>query len=107
MEIDIQTIRSIAQKDKIAFKKHSILRMSERDISADDVRAALIDGEIIEAYSDIRPLPCCLVLGFRAKDSPLHVVTAIDAEEQVLWVITVYRPSVEEWDAAYRKRINS
>ena len=64
------------------------------------------DGEIIEAYFDIRPLPCCLILGFKMKNSPLHVVTAIDAEEQMLWVITVYRPSVEEWDATYRKRIN-
>jgi hypothetical protein len=43
-----KVIKALARKDRIAFKKHSILRMHERRIFADEVKEALISGEIIE-----------------------------------------------------------
>jgi len=104
MEITIQIIRSIAAKDRIAFKKHSILRMHEREIHADEVKNVLIKGEIIEEYPEIRPLPCYLILGHGAGKSPIHAVVAVYTDEQMLWIITVCNPSTDEWDVEFKRR---
>jgi len=48
MNINFEDIRLLAENDKIAFKSHAILRMDERKILADDIKNALINGEIIE-----------------------------------------------------------
>lgn len=96
-------IRDIAEKDRIAFKKHSILRMHERGIHADEVKNVLIKGEIIENYPETRPLPCCLIMG-HGVHNPIHAVAAVDSDEQMLWIITVYNPSADEWDAEYKRR---
>jgi len=97
-------IKDFAEKDHIAFKKHSILRMYERNIIADEVKGILISGEIIESYLEDRPLPSCLILGYTTKQRPIHVVVSVDKEEQMLWVITVYIPSLEEWEEGFRRR---
>ena len=34
----------------------------------------------------------------------MHVVVAIDKDEPMLWVITVYLPTTEEWDEEFRMR---
>lgn len=104
MKIDIPTLRILAENDRIAFKKHSILRMNQREISVDEVRDVFMQGEIIELYPEARPLPCCLMLGFGTEGNPLHVVVAVDDSERMLWVITVYRPLKEEWDETYKRR---
>lgn len=97
-------IREIAEKDKIAFKKHSAIRMRERKIRADDVKQILINGEIIEDYPNDRPLPSYLILGFAENQKPIHAVVAIDVNEQIIWVITVYSPSLREWEDGYKRR---
>lgn len=34
---------------RLLFRRHAIQRMVERQVSVDDVRQALLDGEVIEA----------------------------------------------------------
>ncbi len=89
-------IRQIAKKDGIAFKKHSAIRMREIKIGVDEVKEVLMNGEIIESYRDDRPLPSYLVL--------VHAVVTIDVDDQILWVITVYSPSKEEWKDGFKRR---
>lgn len=64
----------------------------------------LINGEIIEDYSNDRPLPSYLILGFAENQKPIHAVVAIDVDEQIIWVITVYSPSLREWEDGYKRR---
>ena len=99
-----ELIKRIAERDSIAFKRHSAIRMRERGIRADEVKEALINGEIIEDYLEDRPLPSCLVLGYTEKQKPIHVVVAIDLDDWIIWVITVYSPSDEEWENGYKRR---
>ncbi len=99
-----QTIRELAKKDRIAFKKHTVLRMHERKIHADEVKDALTKGEIVEDYPDDRPLPSYLVLGYTMKERPVHAVVAIDMEDKMLWIITVYEPNLENWENEFRRR---
>lgn len=97
-------IKQIAEKDRIAFKRHSILRMYERKILADEVKEVLMSGEIIENYPGDRPFPSCLVLGYASNQRPIHTVVAVDERESMLWVITVYIPSTDEWDEGFNRR---
>ncbi len=99
-----EIIRNFAEKDRIAFKKHCVLRMNERKIRSDEIRDALIHGEIIENYPDDRPLQSCLILGYSEKERPIHAVVAADITDRMLWVITVYIPDPDEWDSEFRRR---
>ena len=67
-----------------------------------DVEKAILNGEIIESYPGDYPSPSCLILGFANDKSPLHVVCGIHEDE--LWLITAYRPNLEEWSKDYRIR---
>jgi len=51
----LSIIRRLAEKDKIALKKHSAFRMHQRGISIDEVKEALTNGEIIEEYPEDYP----------------------------------------------------
>jgi hypothetical protein len=100
----LKLIREAAEKEKIAFKKHSVLRMYERGIRADEVKEVLTSGEIIESYPEDKPLPSYLLLGYTSKIRNVHVVVAVDKNEPMLWIITVYLPTTGEWDEEFRKR---
>jgi hypothetical protein len=69
------------------------------------VETAFLTGEVIEDYPTAhRPLPDCLVLGTMSGGEPIHAVLAIDNDANKLFVVTVYRPSVEEWENDWRTR---
>ena len=99
-----EEIKQLAERDRIAFKKHAVLRMHQRKNLADEVKYALINGETIEKYPKDRPLPSQLVLGYTQKQRPIHAVIAIDTEELMLWIITVYQPELDDWEAGFKKR---
>ncbi len=98
-------IREYAEKDRIAFKKHSIVRMHQRNILADEVKEVLVVGEIIEIYEHDRPLPSYLVFGTSKSQKIMHAVVAIDRTEMMLWIITVYLPDCREWKKGFKRRI--
>ncbi len=105
-KIDADKVKELATKDKLAFKKHTVLRMSQRNISADAVKQTLQRCEIIEDYPEDRPLPSALVLGYTENNRVLHTVIALDEGEEMLWIITVYEPTLLEWEEGFKKRRN-
>jgi hypothetical protein len=69
------------------------------------VEEALQDSEVIEDYPIAhRPLPDCLVLSWLAAGEPLHAAVAVDEVNDCLFVVTVYRPSKEDWENDWRTR---
>lgn len=87
----------------LIFRFHAIQRMFKRAITVDEVKEALDNGEIIESYPDDWPLPSSLVLGYSG-DRPLHIVTAEDAKNESLIIITVYEPDPELWEDGFKRR---
>jgi len=87
---------------RLLFRVHAIQRMFERNIAHDNVVQIVRTGEVIEEYSEDKPFPSFLLLGW-VNERPLHVVAA-KAEDGTLFVITVYEPDPEQWDDHYRKR---
>lgn len=104
MAIQIDVIRSLAASDSIALKRHSILRMHQRRITVDEVKEALLSCMLIEDYPSDRPLPSGLVLGRTVEGRVIHAVVAVDDDEPMLWVITVYEPTLSDWKEGFEQR---
>jgi hypothetical protein len=75
--------------------------MLERNIGRADVGSAVACGEVIETYPVGRPFPACLILGF-AGSKPIHVVVGWDGGTETAYVITVYEPDLEHFEAGFR-----
>ena len=88
---------------RLVFRVHAIQRMFLRSISDVDVRHALETGEIIQEYPEDQPYPSRLVLGWSGSQ-PIHLVVADNVDEQVIIVITVYRPAPGQWDTDFRRK---
>ncbi|WP_292410830.1 MULTISPECIES: DUF4258 domain-containing protein [unclassified Methanoculleus] len=87
-------IIELVDRDSVIISHHARVRMFERNISTDDLLAAIRVGEIVEAYSDDEPCPSLLMLGF-IRDHAYHVVLGICDDH--LRVITAYVPDDEHW----------
>ena len=106
---DLSSALILAAHDRIAFKRHAIIRMQQRGIKADDVKTMLLVAEIVEEYVQDYPLPSVLLLGITQTQRPLHAVVAIDStDDGMLWVITVYEPDQINWSSDLKtRRINN
>jgi hypothetical protein len=91
---------------RISYRVHAIRRMFERKISPTEVEDALRHGEEIESYPHDEPYPSRLLLGF-TDGSPLHVVAAYNAQDDLTIVITLYRPDPSRWSADFCTRSKS
>ena len=60
---------------------------------------------VIEEYPHLhRHLPDCLVLTFVSPNEPLHCVVALNEPRDYILIVTVYRPTAEEWKDDWRTR---
>jgi hypothetical protein len=77
--------------------------MFERSIEKQAVIEIIRSGEVIAEYSDDKPYPSFLLLGF-VNQLPVHVVLGKNEATNDCYVITVYLPSSDIWQEGYRKR---
>jgi len=90
---------------KILWSRHGIAELVREGWNRALVEAGLQDSKVIEDYPTLhRQLPDCLVLGWLATGEPFHAVIAIDEVKDRLFVVTVYKPSPEEWEDDWRTR---
>ena len=96
-------MREAAAK-RILFLPHAVSQMNSPDrmISTQEVRAVILEGELIEDYPEDVRGHSCLMLGRGAEDRPVHVVCT--PKRDYLAVITAYLPSAEQWASDWRTR---
>ena len=70
-------IKQAVYKSNIEWRKHALQRMLERNISRDDVKSIILDGEIIESYDEDKPFPSMLFFK-KIVDRAIHVVISFD-----------------------------
>ena len=87
---------------KIIFPLYVLKRMIERDISVENVRFVLENGEMVEEYKMDVP-PRYLMLDW-INERPLHVVAEDDLLTQETIAVTVYEPSRKYWKSGFRER---
>jgi hypothetical protein len=71
-------------------------------ITVEEVRRAVLDGEIIEDYPEDVRSHSCLILGPGELERQIHVVCAPKAD--YLAIITAYLPQVAEWGPELKTR---
>ena len=97
-------VRAAAER-RILFLPHALSQMirPERMIRRAEVRQVIERGELVEDYPEDARGHSCLLLGFGADRSPIHVVCS--PKEDYLAVITAYLPDEHEWSGVYRVRV--
>ena len=87
----------------IEWRKHSLERMLERDISRVEVKNALLHGEIIESYET--DVPFASALFFHSDSKTIHVVASLDEVSSTVYVVTAYVPDTTHfYDDLKRRR---
>lgn len=100
--MNIDTIKQMCKDSSIEVTGHILMRFQQRNISYEEIKEVILNGEIIEEYPDDYPYPSCLILGMTIKNRVIHVVVGIS--DTKLWLITAYIPNVDQWDADFKKR---
>jgi len=91
---------------KLRFKVHAIIQMEERGLTVEDIRAALGNGEDIEARPAEEPYPARLVLGM-CRLGTLHVAVRDNIEDDEIIVETAYQPDPVLWEPGFKTRRKS
>lgn len=76
-------------------------------ISREAILLSTSKYEIIEEYPKDNFLPCVIVYS-EYKDNPIHIIFAIDEEDDNVRVIAAYKPNPDMWEAnnkVRRKRV--
>ncbi|MGN0194177.1 MAG: DUF4258 domain-containing protein [Pseudoramibacter sp.] len=100
--LNILEFKKLNHLESIALTKHAKDRLFERNISIDDITAAINTGEIIKQYEDDKPLPSCLILGRDLVNNPIHIVASHD--DHFIYLITAYHPDPERWNSDFKTR---
>ena len=98
----IEDLRNACNNDRIAWKRHAILRLEERNILQSEVVECINNGKIIEYYISDKPFASCLVLGLTYKNRTIHTVCSY-AEDRV-YIITAYEPNKTQWESDFKTR---
>jgi hypothetical protein len=92
----IEQIRIKIQAGRFEFSKHAVDQSVLRQISVQELREAIANGEIIEDYPEDKYGPSCLVLGFTQVGRPLHIQCSYPSRPLVK-LITTYEPDPDLW----------
>ena len=101
--LNLAVLREAVAAGSIEWRKHVLQKLAERAISQQAVREVLLNGERIRDYTEDKPFPSALFLGYVAA-KPLHVVAACDQTSRQVFVITAYEPSLDVFESDYRTK---
>jgi hypothetical protein len=105
---NISAIQICFKQDRVYYTSHAKFEMENEEfgqIKDNEVFECILSGQIIEKYSDDKPYPSVLILGFTNNKRPLHCVCAYSQEDNLAIVITVYHPDPELWiDYKFRRK---
>ncbi|MBC7400945.1 MAG: DUF4258 domain-containing protein [Mucilaginibacter sp.] len=83
------------------FSDHAITQMFKRNISVDDVKFALVNGELIVTYVNDKPFPSYLLLAY-VGNRPIHILTGKDETLERCIIITAYEPDESIWEIGFK-----
>jgi hypothetical protein len=98
----IDEIKKRCQNQTIEVTAHMLMRFQQRNITYEEIKQAIMNGEVIEEYPDDYPCPSYLILGHTMSGRVLHVVARLS--ETKLWLITAYQPNPYKWNDTFKTR---
>jgi len=91
-------------RKKVLFSRHALnqMNLSERMILRREVCEAIESDEVVEDYLNDPRGHSCLLMGRTRNGRVVHVVCA--PKKEYLAVVTVYAPSLLEWEPDFKTR---
>lgn len=90
-----EDIKSAIEHDRFVLSQHAHEERQAESIDIDDVKTAILGGEIIESYPEDKRGESCLISGY-SNVRPIHIVCG---RSKIGWlkIITVYIPKPPKW----------
>lgn len=82
---------------------HAFKKMISRNITDEDVKAVIRNGEIIREYPDDKPYPSKLLFMMIGR-RPIHVVVGKMEKTEACVVITVYIAGEDIWEPDFKTK---
>ena len=101
--LDSKILHSAVRSAQMIWRRHALERMLSRNVSRDEAKEVLLRGEQIEDYTDDFPFPSGLFLA-NITGRDIHVVAGLDKRSGTVYVISVYEPDNEHFEADKRTR---
>ena len=101
MSLDLEQLRALFVQKHYLLTAHASQRAAARGILSDEIEAAIANGAVIEDYPNDKYGPSCLILGSTKVGRFLHVQVCYPPSVKV---ITVYEPSLQEWESDLKTR---
>ncbi|MEG4492278.1 DUF4258 domain-containing protein [Microcoleus sp. D3_18_C4] len=92
----IEKIRVKFVKNDFELSQHAVNQSIVRRIRVQELREAIMVGEVIEEYPDDKYGPSCLIFGFTLANKPVHVQCSYPSRPLVQ-IITLYEPDPKIW----------
>ena len=103
--MDIDWIRKKVVEGDYEYSAHAEAERQADKLMLHEIKEALLEGEMLEDYSNDSRGESCLVLGYGTIGIPLHMVCGRTSSD-TLRVITVYIPTTPKWiDERTRRKI--
>ena len=92
----LDDLRSKISQNAFEFSKHAVDQTILRNISVQEIRDVINNGEIIEDYTDDKYGPSCLIFGVTQIGRPIHIQCSYPSRP-IVKVVTVYEPNPDRW----------
>ena len=100
---NLAVFRGAISEGRLEWRKHVLQRIAERGIAQQAIRDALLTGDLVRDYTEDKPFPSALFLGYVA-GKPLHVVASCDEINRRACIITAYEPSQDVFESDFRTK---
>lgn len=97
----IKFIMEAIKEGRYRYTIHGAKQRIARRIKRKEIEQAINSGAVIEDYSEHHYGPACLLIGKTERDKVLHILCSL---QEVVDIITVYEPDLEEWEEDLKHR---
>ena len=96
-------IRRKIARNKLRYSQAAVNQSIRDRISTDEIEAAIVNGQLVEEYTQDRYGSNYLVCGLTQADRPIHI-ECTSLSQSMLEIIAVYIPDPEQWDENFMIR---
>jgi hypothetical protein len=103
----IERIRLAFQRGNYNITNHAYARMQQGNITPQEIRSLVLEGQAIEAQEEIEATQMSMVVLFSGRTKlarALHVVAEVQHNKQPHLVVTVYETELDQWDSGFTIR---
>lgn len=99
--MELERIQDCVRDGKFLVSAHADQEAADEEIDIAEIREAILNGEILERYSDTGRGPSCLIVGWAGK-RPIHIVCGWRRGSVI--IVTVYLPTPSKFVDPWTRR---